>query len=211
MVKQVKGNRREESARATRTAVLLAAAELFIASGWRATTMDEIAARAGVSRPTVFAVGSKAQLLKQARDVAMAGDDADAPVSQRESVQRVLAEHDPHRFLAGMAEHVVGVQERYGPLDVVLRQAAGADEQLAELWRASEQQRRTGAALFVDSLASKASLVGPRDQMVDVAWLLMAVDTHTRLVRDRDWSRRAYLSWLATTLGALLLAPRAGE
>jgi AcrR family transcriptional regulator len=210
-VNQVKSSRREESARATRRAVLLAASDLFTTGGWRATTIDEIAARAGVSRPTVFAVGSKAQLFKQARDVAMAGDDADVAVSQRESVQRVLAEQDPRRCLAAMAEHVTGVQERYGPLEAVLRQAAGADEELAELWRTSEQQRRTGAALFVDSLAGKASLVGPRDQMVDVAWLLMAVDTHARLVRDRGWSRRAYVSWLATTLDALLLAPRAGE
>jgi AcrR family transcriptional regulator len=191
--------------------VLLAAAQLFTAGGWRATTIDQIAARAGVSRPTVFAVGSKAQLLKQARDVAMAGDDADAPVSQRESVQLVLAEQDPRRFLAAMAEHVTGVQERYGPLEVVLRHAAFADQELAELWRASEQQRRIAAAMFVDSLAGRASLAGPRDQMVDVAWLLMAVDTHAQLVRDRGWSRRDYLSWLATTLEAVLLAPRASE
>lgn len=208
---QVKPSRREESARATRRAVLLAATELFTTCGWRATTIDEVAARAGVSRPTVFAVGSKAQLFKQARDVAMAGDDTDLPVSQRESAQRVLQEEDPQRCLAAMAEHFTGMQERYGPLDAVLRQAAGADDELAELWRTSEQQRRTAAALFVDSLASKAPLAGPRDRMIDVAWLLMAPDTHTRLVRDRGWSRRAYASWLQTTLHALLLAPPAGE
>lgn len=207
----VKGNRREESARATRRAVLIAATELFTTRGWGATTIDEIAARAGVSRPTVFSVGSKAQLFKQARDLAMAGDDADLTVSQRESVQRVLAEQDPQRCLAAMAEHFTGVQERYGPLEVVLRQAAGADEELAELWRTSEQQRRTAAALFVDSLAGKASLLGPRGRMVDVAWLLMAPDTHTRLVSDRGWSRRAYVSWLAATLEALLLEHHTAE
>lgn len=204
---KVKHSRREESARTTRRAVLDAATELFTSRGWRATTIDEIAARAGVSRPTVFAVGSKAQLLKQARDVAMAGDDGDLPVSQRQSAQRVLAEQDPRRCLATMAEHFTSVQERYGPLESVLRQAAGADEELAELWRTSEQQRRVGAALFVDSLASKASLAGSRERMVDVTWLLMASDTHARLVRDRGWARRTYVSWLAATLEALLLAP----
>ncbi|MGI8536016.1 MAG: TetR/AcrR family transcriptional regulator [Mycobacteriales bacterium] len=207
---RVKRSRREESARATRRAVLLGATELFTTRGWHATTIDEVAARAGVSRPTVFAVGTKAELFKQARDLAMAGDDADLEMFQRASTQRVLAEQDPQRCLAAMAEHFTGVQERYGPLDAVLRQAAGADDELAKLLRTSEQQRRTGAAVFVGSLASKAPLAGPRDRMVDVAWLLMAPETHTRLVRDRGWSRRAYVSWLATTLGALVLAPPSG-
>lgn len=206
---QVKPSRRQESARATRRAVVLAATELFTTCGWRATTIDEVAARAGVSRPTVFAVGTKAQLFKLARDWAMAGDDADLPVSQRQSAQRVLEEQDPKRCLAAMAEHFTGMQERYGQLDAVLRQAAGADDELTELWRTSEQQRRTAAALFVGSLASKAPLAGSRDQMVDVAWLLMSPDTHTRLVRDRGWSRHAYASWLETALTALLLAPPA--
>lgn len=191
--------------------MLVAATELFTSRGWGATTIDEIAARAGVSRPTVFAVGSKAKLLKQARDLAMAGDDADLAMTQRESVQRVFAEEDPGRCLSAMAEHFTGVQERYGPIEAVLRQAVGADEELAELWRTSEQQRRTAAALFVDNLAGKASLLGPRDRMVDVTWLLMAPDTHTRLVVDRGWSRRTYVSWLATTLDALLLEHRVVE
>ncbi len=204
---EVKRSRRDESARATRRAVLVAATELFTTRGWRATTIDEIAARAGVSRPTVFAVGSKARLLKQARDLAIAGDDDDLPVSQRQSAQRVLAEQDPRRCLAALAEHVMTVQERYGPLESVLRQAAAGDEELGELWRANELERRTGAALFVDNLASKASLAGSRDRMIDVAWLLMATDTYTRLVGDRGWPRRTYVSWLATALETLLIAP----
>ena len=67
--------RRQEQARQTRAAVLAAARERFLEWGYSATTIEEIAAAAGVSKPTVFtAVGnSKAQLLKVVRDVAMAG------------------------------------------------------------------------------------------------------------------------------------------
>ena len=202
----VKGSRRQESARATRRAVLVAASELFVAEGWAATTIDAIAERADVSRPTVFAVGGKVALLTLARDLAMAGDDEELAVSQRESAQRVLAATDPSSWLTAWAEHVTGVQERYGPLDAVLHRAAGADPGLAALWRTSEQQRRRGAELFTRDLAGKAVLAEPVERATDVVWLLMAPDTHTRLVVDREWTRSAYVQWLAASAGALLLS-----
>lgn len=203
----VKGSRREQAARETRRQVLAAAAELFVARGYVATTMEQVAAAAGVSRPTVFAVGSsKAQLFALARDVAMAGDDDAAPVSQRESVQRVLAAEDPDELLGLLAEHVVGVQERYGPLDEVLHRGAGADPDLAALWRTAEQQRRQGASLLVGALAGRSALAVATDDAVDTVWLLMAPDVHTRLVRDRGWSRDRYVAWLERSLRVLLLA-----
>jgi AcrR family transcriptional regulator len=205
-VDAVKGMVRQEQARQTRRAVLAAAAELFVEQGWEATTIDQVAARAGVSRPTVFAVGSKADLLRLARDVVMAGDDEQLSVQQRDSAQRVLAEPDARRCLGLLAEHVTAMAERYGPLDRALRQAAGADSELAALWQASEEQRRSGAGLFVRDLAGKAALAGPQAQVVDVLWLLMAPDQHARLVHGRGWSRRRYVSWLTAALQALLLA-----
>lgn len=198
----VKGSRREASARETRRAVLTAAAELFVELGWAGTTVDLVAARAGVSRPTVFAVGSKATLLTLARDVAMAGDDEPVVVADRESVQRVLTETDPHLWCRLLAVHVAGVQARYGPLDEVVARAAGAAPELAELWSTSEGQRRRGAELFVGNLRSRAPVC---DEALDVLWLLMAADTRTRLVRDSGWSPEAYVDWLAATVERLLL------
>lgn len=185
--------------------MLTAAGELFARQGYVATTIDEIAARAGVSRPTVFAVAGKPGLFALARDVAMAGDDEPVVVSQRESAQRVLDAQDPHELVRRLAEHVTGVQERYGPLDEALHQAADADPELAALWRTSEEQRRSGAALFVDALAARAPLQVPHEQAVDVLWLLMAPDVHTRLVVSRGWPRDRYVDWLTGAVGSLLL------
>ena len=204
MVK-VKGSRRQASARETRRTVLAAATQLFVEQGFAATTIDEVAALAGVSRPTVFAVGNKAELFKLARDVAMAGDDEHLAVSQRESAQRVLNEPDPLACVALLALHVTEVQERYGPLDEVLRQAAGSDTTLAELWRTSEAQRLQGATLFVDALATRTALRRAQKDAIDVLWLLMAPDMYQRLVRDRGWSRPRYVSWLTETIADLLL------
>ena len=65
---------REEQAAASRAAVLTAARELFLDQGYGATTIEQVAARAGVSKPTVFtAVGNEQRLLIAVRDVARAG------------------------------------------------------------------------------------------------------------------------------------------
>ena len=206
----VNPSRRDAQAQATRRAVVEAATSLFLDQGYAATTIDHIAARAGVSRPTVFSVGSKAALLAAARDVALAGDDEQVAVAARESAQRVLAETDPARLIDLLAEHVTGVQERYARLDEVLHAAAAGDPELAELWRTSEQQRQQGARLFLDALAARTSLALPEHEAVDVLWLLMAPDVHRRLVRDRGWPRERYVSWLADALRALLLPPGSG-
>ena len=67
---------RETQARATRRAIVEAAGTLFAELGWSRTTIDAVAARAGVSRRTVFtAVGGKAALLALALDWALVGDD----------------------------------------------------------------------------------------------------------------------------------------
>ena len=201
----VKPSRRDAHAQQTRRAVVQAATDLFLAQGYAATTIDQIAARAGVSRPTVFSVGNKAALLSLARDVAIAGDDEQVEVAARQSAQRVLAEPDPVRLVDLLAEHVTGVQERYARLDEVLHAAALGDPELAELWRTSEQQRHQGARLFLDALAARTRLPLPRDEAVDVLWLLMAPDVHRRLVGGCGWSRERYVSWLAGTLRAQLL------
>src|SRR5579871_428330 len=52
---------REKATRRTREAVVEGAGEVFVEVGYAGATIEQIAARAGVSRPTVFGVGSKAQ------------------------------------------------------------------------------------------------------------------------------------------------------
>lgn len=45
---------RQDQARSTRRAIVTAARDLFVELGWSRTTIDAVAARAGVSRKTVF-------------------------------------------------------------------------------------------------------------------------------------------------------------
>jgi AcrR family transcriptional regulator len=197
--------RRDAAARLTRRAVLEAARDLFVTVGWAATTVSQVAERAGVSRPTVFAVGTKAELLSLARDIALAGDDEQVAVSARAHVQDLLAEPSLERTLDLIAAHVRRLQSRYAALDTVLQAAAGADAECRALWETSEGQRRSGAQLFRANLATKGALAVPETEAVDVLWVLMASESYRRLVLESGWTPDRYEQWLAGLLRALLL------
>jgi AcrR family transcriptional regulator len=105
---------RAQQADATRRAILDAARELFIAQGYGATTLEQIAARAGVSKPTVFsAVGNKQTVLASVRDVAMAGDDEKLSMVQRPLAEQIRREPDPYRAVELLAGLFTGVGRRY--------------------------------------------------------------------------------------------------
>src|ERR1700747_1540117 len=66
------------------TLVCEAASRLFSPKGYLATSIEDIAAEAGVARPTVFsAVGPKPVILRAVVDQALAGDDAPIPIAER--------------------------------------------------------------------------------------------------------------------------------
>ena len=201
---------RERQAKATRRAVLQAARALFIAQGYGATTVEQIARHAGVSKPTVFsAVGNKQLVLRAVRDVAIAGDDEPVPVAKRPATDRIRAEPDQRRAVALLAQHLTGVASRYAEINEVLHAAADSGEDdLRELWKLEEDQRLTGARLWVDVLTSKAPLRPGLDHgtAVDVLWLLMSPDTYYRLVHRRRWTNQQYQQWLAASITQLLFA-----
>ena len=136
-------------ARATRRAIVDAAARLFIERGYGPTTVDAIAEAAGVSRKTVFtSVGGKVEALKLAIDWAMVGDDEPVPLLQRPHVQAGLVEPDARRILTDYAADIREVHSRIAPLD---RGRAGSlwpgtgVRALAEQGRAQRLRRHASA------------------------------------------------------------------
>jgi AcrR family transcriptional regulator len=202
---------RDQQAAATRAAVLRAARELFLSEGYGATTVEQIAERAGVSKPTVFsAVGNKQELLATVRTVALRGDDEPIPVAEREPWQRVLAEPDPYRAIGLEVTHLAELWSRYAEIKEVLRGAASSGEPaLRTLWQQGEHERLIAARRFVTALAAKGPLRAGLDQdtAVDIAWLQTAPENYHALVTQRGWSRAHYEHWLADALTHALLAP----
>lgn len=197
---------RKASAANTRRAVLAAAHELFVAQGFLATTIEQIADRAGVSKPTVFAaVGNKTTLLKEVRDVALAGDDAPVRVGERDWYRQMLAAPEATEVLQRYAAISTDISARYAEIDEVLHAATGLSDELRQLWETSESQRLRGATAVVTNVEGKARLRASRRWCIDLAWNLTAPDHYTRLVRQRRWSKDRFEAWLSYELRAQVL------
>src|SRR5258706_5798626 len=127
--------RREQQAAATRRAILDSAKRLFERQGYPATTMDAIATEAEVSLKTVYlAFETKGRLLRAVWDLALKGDDADAPVAERPWYVEALAEPDPERQLRLVARNSCVVKVRIARMLRVIRDAAPTDPENLALW-----------------------------------------------------------------------------
>jgi AcrR family transcriptional regulator len=92
--------RRQEQAAATRRAILAVAQELFEHHGYAATTMEAIAADAGVALKTVYvAFVTKSGVLRALWDLLLKGDEEEAAVPERPWYREVIEEPDPERQL----------------------------------------------------------------------------------------------------------------
>jgi AcrR family transcriptional regulator len=125
--------RRQQQAAATRRAVLEAAERLFLQDGYPATTMEAIAAEAGVSLKTAYLpFSTKSGLLRALWDLRLKSDNADAPVVQHEWFREVTEEPDPVRKLQLNARNSAAAKTRIGGLFRVIRGAAEIDARAAQ-------------------------------------------------------------------------------
>ena len=200
---------RDEQARATRRTVVDAAAGLFVDRGYAATTIDAVAERAGVSRRTVFASvdGGKAQLLRQAWDWAIVGDDEPVPMAQRLEVQRLMGQDDVLVGLRGWARQVSEVNERVAELAQVLVAAADSDPEVAQLLSVVETQRLTGARMLVRWLHGHGGLRRgvSTERGAQICWTLSDPAIYRRLVVGQGWTSPQYQRHLVDVVSATVL------
>lgn len=201
-------SRRREQARQNRVAILEAARARFLDLGYGGTTMGAVASDAGVSVETVYkAFANKAGLVKAVFDVAIVGDDEPVPLMEREFVQRNRAEPDPRRKLETYGEHLAVTIPRAGPVQLVVRAAAGTDVGAAEVWAQLQQERLTGMSAFALHLDEAGYLRDgvSRAEARDVLWTHNSVELWDLLVNQRRWSNARYGRWIGAQLIAALL------
>lgn len=199
---------RAEQARATRRAIVHAAARLFVEHGYGATTVDAIAEQAGVSRKTVFtSVGGKVEALKLAIDWAIVGDDEPVALMGRPEIERQRRESDARAVLHGYAAVHRRACARVASLVHVAESVAGSDPAVRNLVEDGRAQRRFGMRALAGELAQRDALPDELsvDEAADVLWLFNDPRTYHRLVIECGWSAQRYEQWLAETLIALLV------
>jgi TetR/AcrR family transcriptional regulator of autoinduction and epiphytic fitness len=105
------------------------------------------------------------------------------------------------------ARHIREVAARAAALDRVIAVAADVDPEAAALRDSIEQQRLTGATLFVRWLRDRGWLHRGTSvrQGAEVCWVLMDPAAFRWLVTQRRWTSRQFERYLVETLSALLL------
>lgn len=203
--------RRAKAAR-NRAAIIDAAAELFVETGYLGTSVQAIADRAGVSRATVFnSVGGKVELLRAAYDVALVGDDEPVPLPKRPEAQAVIDAPTQATAIERYAALTVHVNRRVAAVYEAFRSAAGVDPGARSHWSQIQEERLGGARGFTRIVASKGPLRKGlnQQQAADVIWTLLDASLYTRLVIERQWKEADFQRWLATRMSAELLIPGA--
>jgi AcrR family transcriptional regulator len=192
----------------TRARILTAATERFLAVGYAAATIRSVASEADVSVPTVeLLFGTKAQLLKEAIDVAIAGDDAPIPMLERKWASAAAEARDPSAFLSSFARALRDSAVRSAGLIAAAHEAAPSDPEIAELTGQLSEQRVTTVTWIVDCVRSRAPLRPglTRKRAIDTMWLLMDPTVFVRLTRDRGWTPRQFEAWFTDSATRLLL------
>src|SRR5262245_52380499 len=113
--------------------ICAAALRLFSDKGYLATSIEDIAAEAGVARPTIFtAVGPKATILRLVVDQALAGDDAPVPIAERPWWREAIDEPDATRSIQLAARNMCRINQRAAPVLRALEIAASVEAEAAE-------------------------------------------------------------------------------
>ena len=202
--------RRADQARATRRRIIAAATEQFVARGYGATLLDQVAEQAGVAVQTVyFHFGNKRTLLKEALDLAAVGDDDPVPLMERPWVKEIQDETDPVRIIVLWLATSRAILDRIAPLMRVVRGATGTDPEVAAQWDTNQAQTRAAHGFLAELLAGRGALRPGLDveQARDIAFVLSNAETYLQFTDVCGWTPDEWQERTAAVLTAALVTP----
>ncbi|GIG66132.1 TetR/AcrR family transcriptional regulator [Phytomonospora endophytica] len=194
--------RRTEQALLTRAGIAEAARRLFVAQGWAATTVRDVAKEAGVSVPTVYSVyGDKPGLLRALADSADLTADLAAQLTALEDAD------GPGAQLAAMAAYDRRLYERAGDVIALIREAGRTDDAFAAAYR-DARARGDQTRVHVFTSWPQGALRPGLDvtEAVDVYAAICNIDAYATLTVERGWTPERVERWWADALGRELLA-----
>ncbi len=199
---------RKQQAGQTRMRILDAAQRLFAERGYAASTIEAIAADAGVAVDTVYAAfGSKRGVLQALLNVRVGGDEAELDLLARVGPRAVHREPSQKAQLAAFVADVSPILERARPVDDIIRGAAAVDADIAALRREAQAYRYRNMGELVSWLAAKGPLRAGlgEDDAAAIVWTMTSPEVHGLLRAVRGWSAERYAAWLKDSLTRILL------
>lgn len=192
--------RREAQALQTRELILDSARALFTSRGYGGTTIEAVAADAGVSPQTVYAAfKNKRGLLVGLSERMIADAEPPAPLPE-------AAGGDPRRQLRESIAFTTRYYSQGADLIELARTVSGIEPDLGAMWRAGEGRRLRRYAELAAAW-DRAGVLAPgltATSARDIAWALGSPDSFRLFVVERRWSLARYQQWLGDTLERLL-------
>ena len=202
-------SRRQAQANETRRHILEAARKLFTERGYAGATVEAIAAEAGVSAQTIYAIfKNKKKMLVSLMNVSpTTGIEDHTPMLARASVQAVAEEHDRRRQLQMFARVVANNLTQVADVSEIMGDAAKVEPDFDRILQKLNQQRLEHMMGAVQQFAANGRF---RENMEendarDTVWALTSPEVFLLLTRERGWSKEKYAEWLADMLIAALL------
>ncbi len=181
---------RVQRAAQTRSEILKAARDLFSTHGYGATTVTQVAARAGVSVDTLYAsVGRKPELMRAVIDSVLGGSDEPLVAEERTYVRQIRAAHSARDKIEIYAAALAELLPQITPLQEALKEAGRTDPACARAWTDLVERRSGNMLLFAQDLRATGEL---RDdvtdqQVADIVWSTNSVEYYL-LLTQRGWS-----------------------
>jgi AcrR family transcriptional regulator len=191
---------RQLQAQMTKDRIVAAARQLMAQRGWTATTIEAIAAEAGVATPTVYAVfANKRGLLEGMRESMLR--DSKIP----ELMAEAAGEPEAARRLQLWARLIRQQMETSYDVIALHREAARSDAEAAAAYRVVLDGRAKTFTRFIDGLRHQLAPGIDKRTAADLLWAFSNEELWRELVEERGWSADRYEQWLGRTLIAQLL------
>ena len=188
---------RSRAAEATRARVLDAARRLFMRRGIDGVTIAEIAEKAGVAAPTIYALyKSKEGLLRTLMREALFGP------RFRQARAKLDGVTDPVRLIALSAQVARAIYESESADLGLIRGASAFSpalrkmEQEFEAMRFEMQEERV-KLLFAEARQRKGLAMGDARRIL---WMYTSRDVYRMLVHEGGWTPDQYQRWLSDAL-----------
>ena len=200
-------DKRAERSRRTREKVIQAARELFVARGYGATSLREVADRAGVAVQTVYFVfGNKRSLFKDVVDTSIAGDTEPVATMDREWFRAACAAPTAADQVRAHVHGTCEILGRVAPIMPLIAAAAATDPQIAAQWPDDPDPRYTVQLAAAEALVGKpgAHPDVSAAMAADLLFGLLSPQLYLLFVHDRGWSPDAWEEWARATLTSQL-------
>jgi AcrR family transcriptional regulator len=179
---------------------------LFLAGGYSSTTVQAIAAAAGVSTDTIYkSFGGKPGLIRAIRDRALEGEGPVPAELSSDAIQK--RERDPRKIINAWGEFVAQIAPRASPILLLIRDAAATDRDVRSLQEELDADRLKRMTANARRLQSSGHLRPgiSRAHAAEILWTYSSPELYELLVLRRGWTPTRYGKFVAEAMINALL------